>query len=115
MESWGRGIEKIFNTCASAGTPQPVYTLEPGGIWLEFPFEKSVGSGTETSIENMKENMKERILIEIKKNKNITVKEIINLTGTTRGSVNHHIETLKNDGVIKRKGSTKKGHWEVLK
>lgn len=38
IETWGRGIERIFKTCKAAGTPRPRLLLEPNGLWLEFPY-----------------------------------------------------------------------------
>lgn len=36
IESWGRGIEKICSVCEKDGVPQPVYTINPGDIMIEF-------------------------------------------------------------------------------
>lgn len=36
IESWGRGIEKICSACEKDGVPQPVYTINPGDIMIEF-------------------------------------------------------------------------------
>ena len=36
IESWGRGIEKICSTCEKDGVPQPIYTVNPGDIMIEF-------------------------------------------------------------------------------
>jgi predicted HTH transcriptional regulator len=63
---------------------------------------------------NLKENLKEILINEIRRDKNITIKELMERLGTTRGSINHHIDSLKKSGVIIRHGSTKSGHWEVI-
>ena len=36
IESWGRGIEKVCSACKKDGVPQPVYTINPGDIMIEF-------------------------------------------------------------------------------
>ena len=36
IESWGRGIEKILNTCKSAGLPEPVFEESCGGVQVTF-------------------------------------------------------------------------------
>lgn len=36
IESWGRGIEKICSSCNNHGVPQPIYTINPGDIMIEF-------------------------------------------------------------------------------
>ena len=38
IESWGRGIERIFEACHEAGTPEPLLRAETTGVWMEFPF-----------------------------------------------------------------------------
>jgi ATP-dependent DNA helicase RecG len=46
IESWGRGIEKIYHACESIGNPSPVYELELRGMWLEFPFSQEYKDAT---------------------------------------------------------------------
>lgn len=38
IESWGRGIEKILESCAVAQVPPPKIQCEQGDLWIEFPF-----------------------------------------------------------------------------
>ncbi len=39
IEAWGRGIERIFAACKTAGTPTPRLRVD-AGLWTEFPFSK---------------------------------------------------------------------------
>ena len=36
IESWGRGIEKIYSACAADGSPAPEYEITPGSIMVKF-------------------------------------------------------------------------------
>ena len=36
IESWGRGVEKICAACRKDEVPQPVYTVNPGDIMIQF-------------------------------------------------------------------------------
>ena len=38
IEAWGRGVQRIVETCEAAGCPAPQWRIEPGGLWVEFPF-----------------------------------------------------------------------------
>ncbi len=38
IEAWGRGIRRIRQACEDAGNPVPRWRIEPGGLWVEFPF-----------------------------------------------------------------------------
>ena len=65
--------------------------------------------------ENMKENLKEKILREIARDNTITAKQLSELFALSRGSIDHHLGVLKSENKIIRRGSTKKGHWEIIK
>ena len=38
IEAWGRGIERIFDACKDAGTPEPQWRWTNNDLWTEFPF-----------------------------------------------------------------------------
>lgn len=38
IEAWGRGIERILETCREAGTPEPELRFEATGLWVVFPY-----------------------------------------------------------------------------
>ena len=38
IETWGRGIQRIFEACQEAGTPAPIIDYKPNDLWIEFPF-----------------------------------------------------------------------------
>ena len=56
----------------------------------------------------------EKITRLIKENPKITIKELENQTGLSRGGVEWNIEKLKNKGFIKRIGPDKGGYWQVV-
>jgi ATP-dependent DNA helicase RecG len=37
IETWGRGIQRIFEACESAGTPSPIIDYKPNDLWIESP------------------------------------------------------------------------------
>ncbi|MDO9537974.1 MAG: winged helix-turn-helix transcriptional regulator [Thermoplasmata archaeon] len=53
------------------------------------------------------------ILELIIENPKITRKELADSLGMTRDGVQYHLEKLKKDGIIKRVGGRRGGHWEV--
>lgn len=36
IESWGRGVEKIFRSCEEDGLAEPVYTIHPRDLMIRF-------------------------------------------------------------------------------
>lgn len=61
------------------------------------------------------ETTQEKILSLIKENPSITQIEMSNRLGITRDGISYNIRILKDNKIIKREGSTKKGYWIILK
>lgn len=40
IESWGRGIERIFSACRDSESPLPVIRLDGHDLWVEFPYSQ---------------------------------------------------------------------------
>jgi len=97
IETWGRGIQRIFAACKKAGTPQPQISLQGNDLWFEFPFSKtylqevspklSPKSGNKTSVRTLVKSdtrtsanrvttTSEHILQMLKKNPNLTLSQI---------------------------------------
>lgn len=55
------------------------------------------------------------VLEEIKKQNNITQKELAKNTNISLRTIKRVISDLKQNGQIKRIGSNKKGYWQILK
>lgn len=68
-----------------------------------------------TTQEATQETTQEKIIELIKKNPSITQKDMAEKLKITRDGVSYNIKKLKENGIIKRIGSTKKGIWEVTK
>jgi ATP-dependent DNA helicase RecG len=98
VEAWGRGIEKIIEACQKAKIPAPKFRYEQSGLWLEFAFKKS------------SQKSSQKILILIKKNKNITTTQMADTLGISRRAVAKHIDKLKK---LKRVGPDKGGYWKI--
>lgn len=56
----------------------------------------------------------DKIILLIKKNPNITVKELSLKVGLSVRGVEWNISKLKEKGKLKRIGSTKKGQWKII-
>ncbi len=50
IEAWGRGIERILESCREAETPEPEVRYEQTGLWMVFPYlpEHSTPAGPVT-------------------------------------------------------------------
>ncbi len=50
IESWGRGIERIFAACRSSGSPLPSFRNEQSGLWADFAYAKPMAP-VETTVQ----------------------------------------------------------------
>ncbi len=78
--------------------------------------EKNAGSGEKNAGSGEKINIKTRdkLLFLIKGNPNITIAELSEKLQKVQSVVIKHISKLKSSGHLRRVGSDKGGHWEVL-
>lgn len=119
IESWGRGIERIFEACEKAACPKPKLRYETTGLWMEFPIKQQRQStdsiGAVTAQETTQETTQEKILGLLRDQPTITRKALAHKLKLSDSGVKYHLDKLRNSEIIKHVGPTKGGHWEVLK
>lgn len=128
LENWGTGIHRIFDACKEQNVPEPYFTTEQGYVTIVFPRPKSNGFG-----ENRGENLaridenkntyqlterQQTILSLLKENPFLTAKELsVSMSVTvsvTPRTIERDIATLRDLGLIRRKGRKNSGHWEII-
>lgn len=57
---------------------------------------------------------REKIVEAMRKKPDISRRELVELLGISSSAIQKHIRLLKNDGIIIRIGSDRKGLWRVL-
>ena len=138
IEAWGRGIQRIFDACREADTPDPRVLYEPGDMWFEFPYseayleiipsrgdagDRRVGDRVgdrvgETSGKRSGKTSGKRsgkILGYLSTNPDVTIPELAEMLGITERSVERNLSQLREQNLVRRVGPAKGGHWEVLK
>lgn len=113
IEAWGRGIERILEACRAAEVPEPDLRYETSGLWVEFPFPEVLSENI--TQETTQETTQERILALLKAEPAITRRVLAGRIGITPDGIKYHLDKLRSAGAIRHVGSTKAGHWEVLK
>ncbi len=116
IESWGRGIQKIFEVCSEYGTSQPEYMVHSEDIMIKLaaistpdkPFPKPDSKAEHTAL-------KMKIVEYLHKKPTATQKELQEVFHETRTHIQRIVKELVNEGTIERKGGKRFGFWEVKK
>jgi ATP-dependent DNA helicase RecG len=114
IESWGRGIERIFSACTTAGTPPPALRYEQSGLWVDFGFGPTADISTRKTWEKAREKTRDKILGLIRVDPGISMETMALSLGLTRKGVEWQVRKLKQSGILRRAGPDKGGHWEIL-
>lgn len=122
IESWGRGIEKIYQACDADGSPRPEYTINPGDIMIKFTASDDrvirIGSQGVTTKVTAKVTVKvtdkeQEVLNLIREDPGYSMDEIAQRLSVSRKTVAARIKLLKEKGILERIGATKNGHWQI--
>ena len=119
IESWGRGIEKIFDSCIENNLPMPKYYINPTDIMIEFDAPQRLvidnfSKVTDRVTDRVNDNTM-KVLNVISEDPGYSYNDISDEIGISRKSVATIIKKLKDLGIIERIGNNKKGYWKIKK
>ena len=121
IENWGRGIEKICNSCKGLGADMLRYEIIGNGVRLHFSALKSVllESDSLTGLDGSNDvgvnvGVNEKNLLElIVKDSNVSAQKASRILGVSKRQTERLFASLKGKGLIERAGSDKAGRWFV--
>lgn len=114
IESWGRGIEKICQTCREDNVPLPEYDITGNSVMIKFiaPEDRVVYGSSKNGTVAFTE--KERQILELlSEDPAYTYQEIENRLNIGGKAVFRRIKKLKEKGALERIGSDKSGYWKI--
>jgi ATP-dependent DNA helicase RecG len=122
VEAWGRGIPLILEkepgvefrevaTLFITRFDRPSFKEAMG---KEVATTKEKGLAPKETLKKPQRNAKEVILSVLKKQPSLSIRELAVECEMSMYSVQHHVNRLKEAGVIRHVGSTKAGRWEVI-
>lgn len=128
IEKIGTGIKRIENAVKEHGVGSVIFSFDSffTVFFSRVKATKKTSGKTAPEIEKAtqetiqeiekttQEITQEMILRLIKTNPAITRKGLAEKTGLTPDGVKYHLDKLREQGVIRHVGATKKGHWEVM-
>jgi ATP-dependent DNA helicase RecG len=111
VEQLGSGIQRILNAYKKS-----VFTFTATYIKVTFPYlqhiEDTVINASVTAKTEVIE-VNDAIVQLIYKNNRIEVEEIAKNIGLNSRSILRRLQKLQEDGIIRRVGSSRGGHWEI--
>lgn len=115
IDSWGRGIQKIADSCKDAGLPPPAFSERSGGVLVTLtreqvktPVKTQVKTPVETQVKTP-----DAILMTLKNDPSLTLAEVAHRIGKSVSAVERAAKKLGDQGKLKYIGPQKGGHWEV--
>jgi predicted HTH transcriptional regulator len=119
-ERAGSGIPNLYQVWADEKWVAPTYKEEFGPDRTTLKLQINTVSAdfpAESLAKNLAETLPEKqleVFLVIANNPMLSTPEIAKQLGVTRQAITDRIKTLKNKGIIRRIGSAKGGHWEIV-
>jgi predicted HTH transcriptional regulator len=116
MERRGSGLRKIIDQYPDDAAPLFRSTEQSFVVTLKnLNYGKlSSPSGDEVGVDNGVENNVEKILKTIALEPTITQKNLASKTNLSARTVSREMKELRDSGIIRRVGSDRSGHWEIV-
>ncbi|MCD7828150.1 MAG: putative DNA binding domain-containing protein [Clostridiales bacterium] len=129
IEAWGRGIQKICDSCRELGTSAPEYIVFGNDITVKFTALQASKVSDDTLNDTLNETLNrqddgldvgldvglaEKTLKIISENPKVTMAEIANECNVTKRTVERTIKALREQGKVVREGGKRYGHWNVI-
>jgi len=116
VERMGSGIDRMRDLMRTAKLKEPIFEMD-SFFRVTFYRDPRYSLKKIKSIvsEKMSEKMSEKIISEIRKNPQISAKDVSNILNISARTIERYISKFKKKKVLKRKGPAKGGYWELVK
>ncbi len=133
IEKMGTGTVDMIRRCVEAGLPEPEFDVGAGfltrirrSVRGTLPGERGTTrktgqtpgqtppNTTQKHGDSPRSTARDRIVAHLRAEPGLTRKALATRVGLTTHGVKYHLRNLKAAGVLRRVGSDRSGHWEVL-
>lgn len=111
IEAWGQGTTSIIKQLKTMGFRQPEFNESKGSF--EIVFYRVTDKVTDKVTDNLSDNQK-KIIELIKNSPHVSTREMAETIGISKRKILENISKLKKMGKIRRIGTPKDGHWEII-
>ncbi len=117
IETWGRGIRLIVQSCLHAGHPEPTFSKDAVGITVTLPSKQPIGPERFTPSDGVSERMlsarQRQILSLIESKEEITLREIKErlVNPPAERTLQDDLARLKSLGLIAGRGRGRGAAW----
>lgn len=117
IEAWGRGIQKIKDSCILAGNDIPDYYVKKEDIMVIFRGvhetpPQIIPQSPQTTPQL--DEIDSKIIKVIESKPSVSQRKIAVLVGVSYDTVRYRMENMKRQEIIVRKGNGRSGKWIVL-
>ena len=112
----GSGIKRMRRALASAGLAGPRF--DPDEYFFRVIFDRppeAARGATQETTQKTTQKTTQSILDIIARNPGSTRKELAEATRISDNGIKYHLRRMQQNGVLRRIGSDRTGHWEVVK
>jgi len=113
IESFGTGFGRVFKLCEKENINY-TYGNNEFGFVFEFLRKQNVSINVPINVSVNLTNTEALVLEIIKTNKGVNKSQIAKMIDKTEMTVQRAIKKLVDNALIKRVGSNKTGHWEII-
>ena len=132
IEAWGRGIQKVLESCKELGSPAAEYKILGDDLTVKFTALASAAipngqfgggdggkvggdGGNNGGIPDGLDDAERVVFLQVKQNGNLTADQMSKTLGLAKRTVERTLSKLKEKEFIVRIGSNRNGRWEIKK
>ncbi|MDQ0363290.1 ATP-binding protein [Breznakia pachnodae] len=114
VESWGRGIEKIFDKCRKEGVPKPKFIVHPEDIMVIFKANKKNRKlDKSASSISLLDEIDISIINAIKIDPSLSYRLLSEKVGISAPAIQKRMRKMLEKEILKRIGTNQKGEWTI--
>ena len=118
IEHWGRGFDKVKAAFETNNIPFPQVENQFGGtsiyIQRETTAESSEKTAQETTQKSTLKGTSKKIVDIVDDKPNVTIAQVAELLQMNIRGIAKHFQKLQQQGILRRVGPDKGGHWEIV-